>query len=87
MESFEKRTKPLARPSLSVGLCVSPVAWWRTDTPRTTITESEDIAFAWELDGLFYEPLYAGQQVADMQAEIDKLRAELLREYKKGDKL
>ena len=45
-------------------LRVKPVAWRRTDTPRTTITENEDIAFGWELDGLFYEPLYTGEQMS-----------------------
>lgn len=38
----------------------APVAWRRTDTSRSVITENEDIARGWAADGLFFEPLYAG---------------------------
>ncbi|MFZ2301685.1 MAG: hypothetical protein WAW10_07430 [Gallionella sp.] len=78
MTDKQETNHAFARSRSNAGLCVNPVAWRRTDTPRTTITESEDIAFGWELDGLFYEPLYTGRQMDDMQAEIDRLRAELL---------
>jgi hypothetical protein len=37
---------------------LEPVAWRRTDTEKTIITEDERIAKGWQLDGLPFEPLY-----------------------------
>lgn len=36
-----------------------PVAWRRLDTPKTCITENDEIMRGWELDGLPFEPLVA----------------------------
>ena len=43
------------------------VAWRRIDTAYSVITENERIVRGWDADGLPYEPLYTGDQIAKMQ--------------------
>ena len=52
-----------------------PVAWRRTDTARSVITENSFIADGWKIDGLFFEPLYTEQP--DQSARISELEEEL----------
>lgn len=58
----------------TVVLGIPIIAWRRTDTPKTVVTENEDIVRLWEADGLFYEALVS-KETAD--AEIKRLTKEL----------
>lgn len=72
MESENKAAKPS---ELSAGLGVKIVAWRRTDTARSVMTEDDRIARGWEVDGLFFQALVP-KFIAD--AEIERLRRALM---------
>lgn len=59
----------------SAGLGIKIVAWRRTDTARSVITEDDRIARGWEVDGLFFQALVP-KFIAD--AEIERLRRALM---------
>ena len=72
--TVDNKDDAFARSRSNAGLGIPAVAWRRTDTPKTIITENEDIVRGWEADGLFYEALIS-KETAD--AEIKRLTAEL----------
>lgn len=66
MEQLQTENEDAGGQSRStVGLGIAPVAWRRTDTARTVITENEETMRGWELDGLFFEALVP-KDIADV---------------------
>ena len=46
-----------SRFTAGLGGALEPVAWRRTDTPRSVMTEDDRIARGWAIDGLFFEAM------------------------------